>query len=194
MFPIQDSLSAATRNNLASQFAMLASLTGKTFESVEKLYRLNLAAAKASMDESSEAVRQLLATREPREFIELSMAQVQPSIEKAIAYSRHVVNITSDTQAEFIQAAESRFDENKRNVAKLVDDLAKNAPAGSQGAVEAIRSVIETTSAGYEQLTRTAKHAVSVASGTLDAAANQVVPTVQIVETAPAANADVIAQ
>jgi phasin family protein len=194
MFPIQDSLSAATRNNLASQFAMLASLTGKTFESVEKLYRLNLAAAKASMDESSEAVRQLLATREPREFIELSMAQVQPSIEKAIAYSRHVVNITSDTQAEFIQAAESRFDENKRNVAKLVDDLAKNAPAGSQGAVEAIRSVIETTSAGYEQLTRTAKHAVSVASGTLDAAANQVVPTVQTVETAPAANADVIAQ
>ena len=194
MFSIQDSLSAATRNNLESQFAMMASLTGKTFESVEKLYRLNLAAAKASMEESSEAVRKLLATREPREFIELSIAQVQPNIEKAVAYSRHVVNITSDTQAEFIQAAESRFDENKRNVTQLVDDLAKNAPVGSQSAVEVMRSVIETTSAGYEQFTRTAKHAVSVASGTLDAAADQVVPTVQTVETAPAANAVVSPQ
>lgn len=194
MFPIQDALSTVTRTNLESQFAMMAALAGKTFESMEKLCKLNLAAAKASMEESNEAVRQLLATREPREFIEMSVAQVRPNIEKAIAYSRHVANITSDAQAEYIDAAELRFHENKRNVTKLVDDLSKNAPAGSQAAVEAVRSLIETTSAGYEQLTRTARHAVLVAGGTLDTAAAQtaqVVATAQIVPMAePAAAAE----
>lgn len=181
MFPIQDALSAVTRTNLESQFAMLAALAGKTFESVEKLCQLNLAAAKASMEESNDAVRQLLTTREPREFLEMSFAQVRPNIEKAIAYSRHVANITSDAQAEYIHAAELRFHENKRNVKKLVDDLSKNAPPGSQAAVEAMRTMIETTSASYEQLTRTARHAVSVAGGTLDTAAAQ---TAQVVATA----------
>lgn len=125
MFSIQDQLSAATRNNVESQFALMTSLVGKTFESVDKLCKLNLAALKASMDESGATFQQLLAAREPREFVEMSVAQVQPNIEKAIAYSRHVAHIASDAQAEIIHAAEVRFDENKRNVAQLVDDLAK---------------------------------------------------------------------
>ncbi len=173
MFPIQDQISVATRSNLESQLAIFTALTHKTFEGVEKLLSLNLNVAKASLEESALTAKQLLAAKDPQEFFALSAAQTQPAVEKAIAYGRHFANIATSTQAEFNKAAEAQIAEANRKVSKLVEDAAKNAPAGSEGIIEIVKSAIESATNNYEQMTRTSKQAAEALEANLNIATSK---------------------
>ena len=173
MFAIPEQFSNATKANFESQFAIFSSLTTKAFEGMEKLVELNLTAAKASLEESSITTRQLLAAKDPQEFFSLTAAQAQPTAEKAIAYGRHLAAITSGTQAEFSKAAESQIAETNRKVLSLVEEVTKNAPAGSENAVALFKSAIGNANAGYEQFSKTSKQAVEAIEANLTSAVNQ---------------------
>ena len=173
MFAIPEQFSNATKANFESQFAIFSSLTTKAFEGMEKLVELNLTAAKASLEESSITTRQLLAAKDPQEFFSLTAAQAQPSAEKAMSYSRQVAAIAAGTQAEFTKAAEAQIAETNRKVITLVDEVTKNAPAGSENVVAAIKAGIGNANAGYEQLTKTTKQAVEAMETNVNAAVTQ---------------------
>lgn len=160
MFSIPEQFSSATKASFEAQFAMFSSLTNKAFEGIEKIVELNLTAAKTSMEESTSTAKQLLSAKDPQEFFALTAAQAQPSAEKALAYSRHLATIASSTQAEFSKAAESQIAETNRKVISLVEEVSKNAPAGSENAVAMMKSAIGSASAGYEQFAKTSKQAV----------------------------------
>lgn len=173
MFSIPEQFSTATKTNLDAQFAMFSSLTNKAFEGIEKIVDLNLTAAKSSLEESSAAAKQLLSAKDPQEFFSLTAAQAQPAAEKAVAYGRHLAAIASGTQAEFSKAAESQIAETNRKVISLVDEVSKNAPAGSENAVAMLKSAMGNASAGYEQFTKTSKQAVEAIETNLASAVNQ---------------------
>ncbi|WP_395401750.1 TIGR01841 family phasin [Pseudoduganella sp. UC29_106] len=173
MFSIPEQFSNATKANLESQFALFSSLTNKAFEGVEKVVDLNLTAAKASLEESSAAAKQLLAAKDPQEFFTLSAAQAQPTAEKAIAYGRHLASIASGTTAEFSKAAEVQIAETNRKVISLVDEVSKNAPAGTENAVALFKSALNNANAGYEQFTKSAKAAAETLEANVNAAVNQ---------------------
>ena len=109
MFAIPEQFSNATKANFESQFALFSSLTNKAFEGVEKFVDLNITAAKASLEESSVATKQLLAAKDPQEFFTLTAAQAQPAAEKAIAYGRHLASIASGNSAAFSRLDSSAF-------------------------------------------------------------------------------------
>jgi len=173
MFAIPEQFSNATKANFESQFAIFSSLTSKAFEGMEKLVELNLTAAKASLDESSVTTRQLLAAKDPQEFFSLTAAQAQPTAEKAMSYSRQVAAIAAGTQAEFTRAAEQQIAETNRKVISLVDEVTKNAPAGSENVVSIIKATIGNANAGYEQLSKTTKQAMEAVETNVNAAVNQ---------------------
>ncbi|MGO4378390.1 TIGR01841 family phasin [Pseudoduganella sp. RAF53_2] len=173
MFSIPEQFSNATKANLESQFALFSSLTNKAFEGVEKVVDLNLTAAKASLEESSAAAKQLLSAKDPQEFFTLSAAQAQPTAEKAIAYGRHLASIASGATAEFSKAAEAQIAETNRKVISLVDEVSKNAPAGTENAVAIFKSALNNANAGYEQFTKSAKAAAETLEANVNAAVNQ---------------------
>ncbi len=173
MFAIPEQFSSATKANLEAQFAMFTALTSKAFAGVEKLVELNLSAAKSSLEESSATTKQLLAAKDPQEFFSLTAAQAQPPAEKIIAYGRNVAAITSGTQAEFSKAAEAQIAETNKKVISLVEEVSKNAPAGSENAVAMIKSALGNASAGYEQFTKTTKQAVEAIETNMASAASQ---------------------
>jgi phasin family protein len=173
MFAIPEQFSNATKANFESQFAIFSSLTAKAFEGMEKLVELNITAAKASLEESSIATRQLLSAKDPQEFFALSAAQAQPNAEKAISYSKQVAAIAAGTQAEFTKAAESQIAETNRKVISLVDEVSKNAPAGSENVVAAFKASLGNANAGYEQFTKSTKQAVEAIESNVSAAVSQ---------------------
>ncbi|MYM30515.1 phasin family protein [Duganella sacchari] len=173
MFSIPEQFSNATKANFEAQFAIFSTLTNKAFEGVEKFVDLNLTAAKASLEESSATTKQLLSAKDPQEFFSLAAAQAQPSAEKTIAYGRHLATIATSTGAEFSKAAETQIAETNRKVISLVEEVSKNAPAGSENAVALFKSAIGNANAGYEQFTKTAKQAVESLENNLSAAVNQ---------------------
>ncbi len=173
MFAIPEQFSNATKANLESQFALMSSLTSKTFESMEKLVELNINVARASLSDSSTTARQLLAAKDPQEFFQLSAAQAQPTAEKALSYSRQLASIASGTGAEFSKAAESQIVEANRKVIALVDEVSKSAPAGSETFVAAVKTAISNANAGYEQFSKTTKQAVEAIENNMNAAISQ---------------------
>jgi len=173
MFAIPEQFSNATKASLESQFALMTSLTSKTFESMEKLVELNIATARASLENSSAVTRQLLGAKDPQEFFSLSASQAQPNAEKAVAYSRKLASISTSTGAEFSKAAESQIVEANRKVISLVDEMSKNAPAGSESFVAAVKTAISNANAGYEQFSKTTKQAVEAMESNVNNAVSQ---------------------
>lgn len=176
MFPIQDTISVDARDSIDAQISLMTSLAFKTFESMEKLASLNLNTARVSLEESGTMVRYLLTAREPQAFFSMSIANAQPTVEKALAYSRHVAHIASSTQSEFSKAAETQAAEANRRLIKLVEDAATYVPLGGDHLAAVARSAIDTASASYEQLSRTNQQAAEAVEAWFTAAVNQFVP------------------
>lgn len=171
MFPIPEQFSAASKATVAAQLALFSSLSGKAFESVEKIIDLNITAAKNSLAESNAAAKQLLAAKDPQEWFSVTAALAQPNTEKALSYGRQLAGIASGVQAEISKAAETQVTETSRKVLELVEELSKSAPAGSESAFAFIKSAIGNAGVGYEQLNKTTKQAVDTLEANLNTAA-----------------------
>ena len=173
MFAFPEQFSNATKTNLDAQFAMFSSLTAKAFEGMEKLVELNMTATKATLEESAATTRQLLSAKDPQEFFSLTAAQAKPSAEKAMSYSRQVADIARGTQAEFTRAAEQQIAETSTKVSTLVDEVTKNAPAGTENIVAVVKASLGNANAGYEQFSKTAKQAAQTVETNVTAAMSQ---------------------
>ncbi len=124
-----------------ANFETLFGLTTKAFEGVEKLVELNLQVVKSTLAESQENAQRALSVKDAQELLALQASLAQPVAEKALSYGRHVYEIVSATQGEFTRVAEAQFEEQNRKVQSLVENVAKNAPAGSETAVAVIKSL-----------------------------------------------------
>ncbi|CAN5903538.1 phasin family protein [soil metagenome] len=174
MFSVPEQFSTATKANFDAQLAMITTLTGKAFEGIEKLVELNMTATKTSIEESTNAAKQLMAAKDPQEFFSLSTTQNKPNSEKVMSYARHLANIVSSTQAEFTHAAETQIAETNRKIMTLIEDVSKNAPAGSENVVAMVKTAIGNANASYDHLTKTTKQAVETMETNLNTAVTQI--------------------
>ncbi len=179
MFSIPEQFSNATKANFEAQFAIFSALTSKAFEGVEKFVDLNLTAAKASLEESAITPKQLLSAKDPQEFFSLASAQAQPNAEKTLAYGRHLANIAQSTTAEFSKAAETQIAETNRKVISLVEEVSKNAPAGSENAVTLVKSAISAANNAFESVQKAGKQAAEMAEANFTAVTNSAVKASQ---------------
>ncbi|CAB3789799.1 hypothetical protein LMG28688_02991 [Paraburkholderia caffeinitolerans] len=161
-----EQFAAAQKANLETLFG----LTGKAFEGVEKLVELNLQAVRSNIAESQEHAQRALSAKDAQEFFAVQSSFAQPLAEKLLSYGRHVYEIASATQAEFAKVAEAHLEEQNRKVQSLVDNVAKNAPAGSETAVAVIKSAINAANTTYETVHKATKQAVELAESNFNAA------------------------
>jgi len=159
MFSNNQQFSNAAKSLFENQSAAFSALSGNVVESFEKIVALNLAAAKASSEESTVAAKKLFAAKDPQEFLSLFTAQAELNTEKVQSYGRHLAEILSNSKTEINKVFEAQVAETKDKVIALVSEVTKNAPAGSEQAVAALKSAIDNASAGYEQFSKTAKQA-----------------------------------
>lgn len=89
-----DKFSEAGKQQLASQLDFFQTLTSRAFENAERILALNLEATRATLDQTSGAVRQLAAARDPRDLLAFGNHS-QQQVEAVMAYSRKLFEITS---------------------------------------------------------------------------------------------------
>lgn len=175
MFMIPQQISSAAQIQFDAQLALFRETSQTALESIEKLMQLNLAAARASMQDSSSVARDMLDADGPQEAMSVIRAQTGPNIGKAIAYSNHVVNIATDAQADLTRAAETRMAETARRAGELLEEAARNAPPGSEQFLAFLKLAIGSTTSGYEQLNRSSRRAMEALGSNVNAAVNQMV-------------------
>jgi phasin family protein len=168
-----EQFAAAYKANLDTMFALVHT----TFESVEKVVELNLSAARANLEETVDRTKSLMAVKDPQELMTFHTSQLQPSAEKAVAYSRHLYDIASATQAEFTRVAESQMADANKKLVSFIDTASKNAPAGSETAVAMVKSAVAAASSAYDSFTKATKQAVEIAEANVAAATNAAVKT-----------------
>jgi phasin family protein len=162
-----EQLVAAQKANIETLFG----LTNKAFEGVEKLVELNVTAAKAALNESAAHTQAVLSVKDAQELIALQASLFQPLAEKTAAYSRHLYDIAQGTGAEFTKAFEGQTSEAQQKFAALVENAAKNAPAGSETAVAVMKSAVAAANNAFESVQKAVKQASDVAEANFNAVA-----------------------
>jgi phasin family protein len=163
---------------LASQKATvetLFGLTSKAFEGVEKLVELNLTASKAALAEAAGTTQSILSVKDAQELLALQASLFQPLAEKTAAYSRHLYDIAAGTGAEFGKTFEAQATDAQKKFMAVVDNAAKNAPAGSETAVAVFKSAVAAGNNALESVQKAVKQATDVAEANFNAVANTAV-------------------
>ena len=155
-----------------ANFDVLFGLTTKAFEGVEKLVELNVTASKAALAEIADHTQAALSVKDAQELLALQAGLLQPLAEKSAAYSRHVYEIASGTGAELGKAIEVQAAEAQKKFLSVVDNAAKNAPAGSETAVAVFKSAVAASTNAIESVQKAVKQATDVAEANFNAAAS----------------------
>jgi phasin family protein len=130
----------------------LFGLTHKAFEGVEKLVELNVQATKAALAETANHTQAVLGVKDAQELLALQAGLVQPLAEKTAAYSRHLYDIASAAGADIGKNFEAQTAEAQKKFVGLVDNAAKNAPAGSETAVAVLKSAVAAANNAFESV------------------------------------------
>ncbi len=141
-----------------------------TFEGIERLALLNLAAARSVFEASMSNLTTLLGAKDVQSFVAIQKELAAPSIEKGMEYSRNVIAIASETKDKIAKEVETQVAETNAKVSGLVEKALESAPAGSEVAVAAVKTAIKTANEAYEGLNKAAKQAAEVAEASVSAA------------------------
>lgn len=185
MLTTPEQLASANKANVE---AMLT-LANTAFASAERFAALNLNTARAVLEDGMNNAKALLGAKDLQEVISLQATLAQPAVEKAVAYSRNVYEISAQTQDEFSKLVEAQFAEVNKNVAATLDKAAKSAPAGSDVAVAAVKSAIAAANSAYDTMSKAAKQVAEIAEANVAAATNATVKAVGAAATSKAKKA-----
>jgi phasin family protein len=184
--PFRQSFQEITMSVTTEQFASankanvetLLTIANTAFASAERLAALNLNTARAILEDSVANAKALLAVKDVQQLVAMQTTLAQPAVEKAVAYSRSVYEIATQTQEELSKVVEGQFSEMNKNVASALDKAAKNAPAGSDVAVAAVKSAIAAANSAYDSMTKAAKQVAEIAEANVAAATTATVKAV----------------
>lgn len=151
--------------------AML-NLANSAIVSAERLAALNLNTSRTILEENVATAKALLSAKNQKELAELQAALLQPAVEKAVAYSRAVYDISTSTQDEVSKLVEAEMAEVQKGVSETVGKVTGSAPAGSEVAVEALKRTIEAANTAFATLTQAAQQVKSMAEANLNTAAD----------------------
>lgn len=168
-------MSAIPEQVLARQQAAVNTLFAAQtalFGGFEKLVDLNVKVMRATLDELGQHANQGSAVKDPQEALAFASNALQPGAEKAMAYGKHVYDIVTGVQGQLTKLQEEQVAEHQQQAAELLEQFAKNAPAGSESTIAILKSSLATANGAYESLTKAAKQAADVAESNLNAATN----------------------
>jgi len=167
-------MSAIPEQVLAGQKVTLNNLLavqGAVFSGFEKLVDLNLKALKASLEDVAEKTQQAIEVKDAQEALAFTSSLAQPGAEKALAYSKHVYDILSGVQVDLTKLTEEQIAQGQQQVSEAIEQIAKNAPTGSEGAISLVKSSLASANSAYESVVKAARQAADAAESNFNAAA-----------------------
>jgi phasin family protein len=178
MYNTPEQFASANKANVES----LLTLANTAFASAERLAALNLNTARSLLEDTVANAKALTSAKDVQELMNIQASLAQPTVEKAVAYSRNVYQIATQTQEEFGKVFEAQFAEANKTMTSALDKAVKNAPAGSDVAVAAVKSAIAAANSAYDSMTKAAKQVAEIAEANVAAATSA---TVKAVNAAP---------
>jgi phasin family protein len=158
--------------NKATVDSLLA-VANTALASAERIAALNLNTARAALEDTASGVQSVMGAKDPQAALAAQSSLAKPAVEKAVAYSRSIYEITSETQQELAKMVEAQFGDFQKSMASMVELAAKSAPAGSEGAVAAIQNAIAAANSAFGNMNTMAKQFADAAQANIAAVTKQ---------------------
>ncbi len=152
-----------------------------TFDSVERLFLLNLAASRSIFESSIANFTTLLGAKDIQSLVSLQKDLAKPNLEKGMEYSRNVIAIASEAKEKIAKEVETKVADTNAQVSGLVEKALAAAPAGSEVAVAAVKTAIKSANEAYAGLNKAAKQAAEVAEASVAALTDATVKAANVV-------------
>ncbi len=146
-------------------------------EGTEKLLDLQIKNSKAAFNEGMKNAKALADVKDFSELPTWTSSTFQPGIDKATAYARSLYEVAAGTQSEISAVLEAQIAEFSKDMAAALDAALKTAPAGSEPAVAAVKSVIGTANTVCESIAKAGKQLAAMTEANLTAASQAGVAT-----------------
>jgi len=166
MYITPEQIASANKANVEAMLSVAAT----QFSAFQKLANLQAIAVKTAFEDSITNTRALFGAKDVQEFVALQQSFAQPTLEKATAYSKSVYEVAQQTNAELSKLAESSVSELNQNFVALLDKAGKSAPAGSDVAIAAVKSMLSAANSAYDSFNKAAKQATEIAEANVAAA------------------------
>jgi phasin family protein len=161
---------AAGKANLDSGLKLSVSAGNLVFSAVERVSALNLATVRSAFDDGVAFAKAAAAVKEPKALIALQLGLLNPSAEKAVAYAKALGDIGTQVKDELTKLYEAEAAALTGNLNSTLEGFFKNAPAGSEPVVSAVKTAIANATSAYEGATKAAKQVAEAAQASLESA------------------------
>lgn len=140
-----------------------------SMDSAERVMRMQLEAAKKFVAQQSATAKILAGVKDKQELTTLRTHLIEQAVDGLLGYTHDVYTVASQTQRELAKMVEQRFTAYQHEMTGAMEKLIKSAPAGSDPAVEALRSTVAATSIALENMTKAAHQAAALADANVKA-------------------------
>jgi len=166
MYATTEQFTAANKANVDAIYTFARA----QFAAIERLSALNFNTTRSAFEDTVNQAKALLSAKDAQELVNVSAASAQPTLEKAIAYSRNVYEVAAQAQAEVTKLAETQAAEMNKAVVSMMDKLTRNAPSGSDVAVAAVKSAMAAANSAYDSFAKVVRQATEMAEANVTAA------------------------
>ena len=170
MSTVPQQLAVTSKESLESVIAF----AGITAAGAEKLIELQLRTAKNAFADVVKNAKALSAVKDVQELTEIQASIAQPLADKFAAYGRSVYAVIAETQAELNKFFEERIAETNKTFVTVLDQAVKNAPAGSDVAVAAVKSAMAAANQAYDAFSKATKQVTEATEATMSATGHTV--------------------
>ena len=155
--------------NATEQFA---ELNQANVSNAIKLASLSIEnAAKLAIAQAVEGAQAAASAKDVQELLALRAKLAEVGVQSATGYSRTLYELSSEAQAGFSALAEESWASYTKGVAAWVEKASQAAPAGSDVAVNALKSTFAASTAAFDQFQKATKQVVDLADASVRAAA-----------------------
>jgi len=157
MFSLSEQLSLATKAVFDAQLQSATAFAQALFDSGVTVIDMNVDAARTSLAAATVSTRQLMAAKDPQEWLSASASQSQLAMEHARAYGRRASDLAQGHQVKFSAVAETEIAASKQKVSELVD-VVKKAPSAVATPINSfLKTAFDSAHARYDPVARSAQ-------------------------------------
>jgi phasin family protein len=165
MYPSTEQIVAA--NKAATD--LVISIANIQVAALERFSALTFNATKTVCEDGMEQAKTLMGARNAQELISLNSAVAQPSLEKAIAYSRSMYDVALQAQREMTKVLEAHAGEVSKGILGSLDKRTM-ATTPVFSAAAAVKSALAAAGSAYDSLSKISKQASELTEANFTAA------------------------
>ncbi|MBM7456179.1 phasin family protein [Oceanisphaera litoralis] len=163
------------QNTQQANLDLVQGLTNNLVASATKLGKLQQDSVTELGAAQFDYAGKLLAVRDIKDLLELQSGFFSPTaiLDRHLSFNREVLSLLTDGQQQFGKFTEQQIAAGSQQLNDMIDQLAGNAPAGTESAVNALKSAVNSANEAYEQAQKAAKEAAEITDKAVKQATEQ---------------------